>query len=95
MAKKRRQYTREFKKEAVQLVLGHGLSIAQAARDLGVGESVLGTWVRKARDAAEEGTPLSEDERAELRRLQREVAVLREERDILKKAAAFFAKETR
>lgn len=95
MARKRRQYTPEFKKEAVQLVLVRELSIAQAARDLGIGESVLGNWVKKARETAEEGTALSVDERAELRRLQREVAVLREERDILKKAAAFFAKETR
>lgn len=95
MARKRRQYTAEFKQEAVQLVLERELTIAQAARDLGVGQSVLGSWVKRAREASAEGTALSADERAELRRLKREVAVLREERDILKKAAAFFAKETR
>ena len=95
MTSKRKQYTAEFKKEAVGLVLDQGLTAAQAARDLGVSESVLGRWVQRAREAgSEQAEPAaSESERAELKRLRSEVAVLRKEREILKKAAAFFAKE--
>lgn len=89
----RRRYTPEFKAEAVKLVLEKGLSQAEAARDLGVAESVLGRWVQVAREADGPGA-LSAQERDELARLRREVSVLRKERDILKKAAAFFAKET-
>lgn len=88
----RRTYTPEFKAEAIKLVLEGGLSRAQAARDLGVAESVLGRWVQKAREA-QAGDALTTAERAELKRLRKEVGVLRKERDILKKAAAFFAKE--
>ena len=88
----RRKYTPEFKAEAVKLVLEAGLTQAQASRDLGVAESVLGRWLRAARVAAHPAA-LSEAERAELARLRKEVNVLRKERDILKKAAAFFARE--
>lgn len=90
--KKRRQYTTEFKAEAVKLVLTESMSITQAAKDLGITQSVLSRWVTKAREAAKPGA-LSEQERAELSKLRREIAILRKERDILKKAAAFFAKE--
>jgi len=90
---KRRRYTPEFKAEAVKLVLEAGLTQAQASRDLGVAESVLGRWLRVARVAAEPAV-LSEAERSELKRLRKENAILRKERDILKKAAAFFARET-
>jgi transposase len=95
MSRKRKRYTREFKKEAVGLVLDQGLSAAQAARDLGVSESVLGRWVQLAREARGdvEEPPISESERAELKRLRAEVNILRKEREILKKAATFFAKE--
>ena len=95
MSRKRKQYTPEFKKEAVALVLDHSLSITQAARYLGVSDSVLGRWVQAAREARgeDEEPPVSESERAELKRLRLEVNILRREREILKKAAAFFAKE--
>jgi transposase-like protein len=94
LARKRRSFTAEFKDEAVKLVIERGLTIAQAAQDLDVGESTLGRWVQAARP---EGTeePLSWSEREELQRLRRENDRLREEREILKKAAAFFAKEIR
>jgi transposase len=95
--KKRRTYTPEFKAEAVDLALVHGVGVNQASRDLGVPPSTLELWVQKAR--AERGKAraeaASETELEELKRLRREVRILREERDILKKAAAFFAKESR
>ena len=89
---RRKKYTPEFKAEAAKLVLENGLSQAQASRDLGVSASMLGRWVQQAREA-EQPSALSEAERGELERLRRENAILRKERDILKKAAAFFAKE--
>lgn len=97
MSRKRRAFTPEFKQEAVKLVLEQGLTAAQAARDLGVGENVLGRWLQLARDGVEKsraGEVLTESEHGELKRLRSENAVLRKEREILKKAAAFFAKET-
>lgn len=100
MARTRRTYTLEFKQEAVRLVREQGLMIAQVARDLGVDKSLVGTWVRKA-DAGElGGKPAAPSAPApalldEVRRLRNENKILREEREILKKAAAFFAKETR
>lgn len=69
--KKRRQYTAELKAEAVKLVLEAGLTQAQAARDLGIPESVLSRWVKRAQAAAEPGA-LSDEERSELARLRRE-----------------------
>jgi transposase len=95
MSRKRKQYTSEFKKEAVGLVLDQGLTAAQAARDLGVNESVLRRWTQQAQEARGEQAepPASESERAELKRLRSEVSILRREREILKNAAAFFAKE--
>ena len=94
MRKKRRKYTPEFRIEAVRLVEG-GLSISQAARDLSIPLSVLCDWVKaaekaKAPPAAGDVTPL---EREELLRLRKENEQLRMEREFLKKAAAFFAKE--
>jgi transposase len=92
--KKRRQYTPEFKAEAVRLVREQGLSRGQVARDLGVPASVVSRWVAAA-EAAEVPGALSSEEREELKRLRRENKILRTEREILKKAAAFFAKESR
>ncbi len=92
--KKRRKYSKEFKAEAVKLVLEQGLTRAQASRDLGVAESVLGRWVQLAERNAQPGA-ITAEEREELKRLRKENKVLRTEREILKKAAAFFAKETR
>jgi transposase len=95
MASKRRKYTPEFKAEAVKLVLEQGMSRAQVSRDLGVPESVLCRWVQLAEErSAPAGAGLSTSEREELVRLRQENGILRKERDILKKAAAFFAKET-
>ena len=93
MKKTRKQYTPEFKAEAAKLVLVEGLSRAQAARDLGVPESVLGRWVQLAERDVQPGA-LTTEERAELKELRKQVKVLRTEREILKKAAAFFAKES-
>jgi transposase len=93
----RRTYSDEFKTGAVSLVLQDGKSVSEVARDLDLTPSALRAWVDQARvDAgAGAGRPgaLSSEERDELARLRRENRVLREERDILKKAAAFFAKE--
>jgi transposase len=90
---KRRQHSEEFKREAVKLVTEQGYSVAEAARNLGVHANLLRTWKQKfGREAAEE-QDLTEDERMELARLRAEVKRLRMERDILKKATAFFASE--
>ena len=92
--RKRRTFTAEFKDEAVKMVLERGLTVAQAARDLDVGETTLGRWVQVASNAAEASEEsLGWSEREELKRLRRENARLREEREILKKATAFFARE--
>jgi len=94
--RKRRQYTPEFKADAVKLVRTGGQSIAQIARDLDLTETALREWVRRAEIEAGEGPPgaLSQAEREELVRLRRENKRLQMERDILKKATAFFAKES-
>jgi transposase len=91
----RRKFSAEYKQRAVDLVLNQGQSTAQVARDLGIYESSLGNWVKQAKIDQGKGPSgaLTSDELAELRRLRKEVKVLREEREILKKAAAFFAKE--
>jgi len=91
----RRKFTNEFKSRAVDLVLKQGISVAQTARDLGLNESNLSNWVKQAKVDRGKGPPgaLTSEELAELRQLRKEVKVLREEREILKKAAAFFAKE--
>jgi transposase-like protein len=96
MAKrKRRAFTKEFKAQAVRLVRDSGKSIGVLARELDLGETVLRTWLRQAEVDAGRGRPgaLTTDEREEFTRLRREVRTLRMEREILKKAAAFFAKE--
>jgi transposase len=91
----RRSFTEEFKAGAVRLVLDEGKSISQVGRDLDVAQSVIGNWVKQARaDRSHGKTGLTTEERAELTRLRREVKDLRQQRDILKKAAAFFAKES-
>jgi transposase len=88
-------YPEEFKREAIELVRLTGKSIRQAAKDLGISEVSLRNWVKQAAaDAGERPGGLSSDEREELQRLRRENQTLRMEREILKKAAAFFAKET-
>jgi transposase len=96
MAKrKRRMFTREFKAEAVRLVRESGKSVPTVARELDLTETALRSWVRQAEVDAGRGAPgaLTSEEREELGRLRRETRTLRMEREILKKAAAFFAKE--
>lgn len=93
----RRQFSREFKFEAVRLVKESGVSVAQAARDLDVHATVLRKWIReRAMDPqhAFPGKGVMKPEQAEIERLKKEVAKLKMERDILKKAAAYFAKES-
>jgi transposase len=93
---KRRSYSREFKIEAVKLVTEKGYSVAEAARSLGVHETLLRSWKQALADQGEQAFPgqghLPPFEE-ELRRLRAENQRLRQERDILKKAAAFFARE--
>jgi transposase len=92
----RRQFTREFKLEAIRLVEERGVTVAQAARDLDVHENVLRKWVREQhRDGSNAfpGLGVMKPEQAEIARLKKEVSRLKMERDILKKAAAFFATE--
>jgi len=92
----RRKYTEEFKAETVRLVLDEGKSIPAVARDLELTESSLRNWVDQARaDRTHGKTGLTTAEREELARLRKENRVLQEEREILKKAAAFFAKHQR
>ena len=93
----RRKFGREFKIEAVRLVRERGVSLAQASRDLDVHANVLRNWVKDfAADPAQSfpGHGQMKPEQAEIDRLRREVAKLRAERDILKKAAAYFARES-
>jgi transposase len=94
---RRSQYPEEFRREAVRLVLTTDKSMAEVGRDLGINYKTLGNWVRaeEARQARD-GEPgaLSENERLELKRLRKENSELRVEREILRKAAAYFAKET-
>ena len=93
----RRQFSREFKLEAVRLVKDRGVSAAQAARDLDVHENVLRKWMRELAADPQQAFPgkgVMKPEQAELERLKKENAKLRMERDILKKAAAYFAKES-
>jgi len=92
----RRSFTDEFRAGAVRLVLDEGKSIGQVARDLDLAPSALSRWVQQARaDRSQGKTGLTTEEREELRRLRKENRQLREEREILKKAAAFFAKESK
>ncbi len=87
-------YSEEFKREAVRLLRSSDRSVPQLAKELGVSEGSLRTWASQ-RDVDEgQAEGLSSAEREELRRLRREVKTLAEEREILKKAAAFFAKES-
>src|SRR5256714_6475991 len=89
----RRQFDEDFKAQAVRLVLDEGQSVGAVARDLDLTETALREWVKRARaDRTHGRTGLTTAERDELARLRKENRVLREEREILKKAAAFFAK---
>ena len=88
------RFTREFQDEAVRLALTSGRSQRAIADDLGVNRSTLGRWMAEHQDTrTASAAPPNEDVMDELKRLRRENEVLRQERDILKKATAFFAKE--
>jgi transposase len=91
----RRRFTPEYKAEVVGLIRSSGKSIGQVARDLDLTETAVRDWVQRADIEDRKRPGLSAAEREELVRLRRQVRVLEEERTILKKAAAFFAKETR
>jgi transposase len=92
----RRQFTDEFKQQAVRLVLDEEKSVSAVARELDLTASALTQWVRQARaDRTKGRTGLTTAEREELARLRKENRILQEERDILKKATAFFAKQSR
>ncbi len=91
------KYPPQFQREAVDLVLSSGRTIKEVADSLGMNDGTLSNWVRAARDAkarAEDPDGLTEPERAELTRLRKENLELRTDREILRKAAAFFARET-
>ena len=88
----RRTYSEEFKREAVRMLIEQDLSLAEAAKNLDVNPNSLRTWKLEL-ESEGEGALLSEDERMELARLRAENRQLRMERDILKKATAFFANE--
>ena len=93
----RRKFTREFKLEAVRLIRERGVSYTQASQDLGVHQSQLRDWVKKFAEDPQRSFPghgQMKPEQLEITRLKREVIKLKAERDILKKAAAYFAKES-
>ena len=89
----RRSVTAEFKADAVSLVLDEGRSVASLARSLGIGATNLGNWVRQARVDRGERDGVTTSERAELAELRRENFRLRQERELLKRATAFWVRE--
>jgi transposase len=97
MTEKRRVYTAEFKREAVRLVTAHGYGVTKAARNLGINVKMLGRWKRQAEQQTNGsigGHGQMSAEHEELLRLRKENQRLRMEREILKKATVFFAKES-
>ncbi len=90
----RRKFSDEFKRDAVEIVRSSDKSIAEVARELGVYDSSLGNWVRQDRIDRGEREGLSSDERARLGELERENARLRMERELLKRAVAFWVRES-
>jgi transposase len=93
---RRRKFSREFKLEVVRLVKDRGVAVAQAARDLDLHENVLRKWIREFASDPQHAFPghgQMRPEQMEIDRPRKEVAKLKAERDILKKAAAFFARE--
>jgi len=97
MERRRRKFTREFKVEAVRLVVEGGMSVARVARDLDIRSTLLGRWKRKFEEelgGVKSRVVRSGEQEGELERLRRENKRLQMERDFLKKAAAYFAKES-
>jgi transposase len=98
MKQTRRKYTQEFKLEAIELVSHDDVSVAQVERDLGLSQGMLHQWIRKYREEGEQafrGHGRLKSEEETLRQLRRENELLRQERDILKKALVYFAEERR
>lgn len=93
-SRSRRSFTDEFKRDAVAMVVDEGNKIVDVAERLGVGEGTLGNWVRQARVDRGERAGVSTSDRTELVELRRENARLRMERDLLKRATAFWVKES-
>lgn len=94
----RRRFTREYKLEAIRLIHEQNVTVAQAARDLDLHENVLRKWVKDYRDDPANAFPghgQQNSEQAEVAALKREIKKLKAERDILKKAAAYFASESK
>ena len=91
--KSKKRFSNEFKAHAIELVRVSGKSATEVAKDLGVSTGALCRWIRRADELA--ANPELESQETELKRLRREVETLRMERDFLKKAAAFFAKESK
>lgn len=90
----RNKFSPEFKSQAVKLVKEQGLSVKQAAYDLGIGQSTLDKWIKLERLKASGAPEITESELTELKKLRKENHTLRMERDILKKAAAYFANQS-
>ena len=93
MNPKQKRYTDEFKREAVRIVRQSGRTLHEVADDLGIARSTLGKWRRRFEEEELLSGP-HDDPGKELKRLRKENLLLRQERDLLKKAAAFFARET-
>lgn len=93
MPKTRPPYAEEFRREAVALIRSGQRSLPEASQSLGVSQQTLRNWIKRGDVDAGRAEGVTSEEREELRRLRRENRVLREEREILKKAAAFFARE--
>lgn len=96
----KKKYSKEFKLDAVSLVLEQGYSRAEAARSLGINANMIGRWIKEQEQATNDGQAFRGNgkltpEQAEIRKLREEVRRLKMEKDILKKATVFFAKETR
>ena len=92
LTRQRRTYTEELKRDAVALVTKQGYSAAEAARSLGINDNLIYKW-RKDFELRDNGSGISDTERAELQKLRKENKQLRMETEILKKASAYFAKE--
>ena len=90
--RKRRNYTEDFKRDAVALVTEQGYKTSEAARSLDIGDNLIRRWKREFEEEAS-GAQLGADEREELKRLRKENRLLRMEKEILKKASQYFAKE--
>ena len=91
----RRSYTKEFKEETIGLVLNRGLSVSQVSKDLDIGKELIYSWMRKYKSDPENSFPGKGNQKPEdekLRKLERELADVKEERDILKKAISIFSK---